>query len=1813
MAPGPPAPGLPPPPPPGPPPSAAADHHPPASASWSSSAGPTSGSTDGPPSRSAHHGHHAFYHPPPPQTHHAHGHGHGHHHAHGPGSSGSTHHALSPRTAPPAPIGERVHGPLLATVLNTARQLAGHATPNEFMGTRPAALEANNIGLLEQDDYYVREKPNGLRALLLFDRPSKAVYMIDRRASVFKIEMSFPTPQGDPHHETLIDGELVLERVPGRHRFLCTDLLALHGKTDIATKSLDRRLGFMNAEVIKPHARQLQSTPGLVPQFVLDLGRVERSYGFAKVLDTIIPHLRYPCNGLVFTPVHAPYVSGPCSKVLKWRPPELYTALLLIRTRRAAGTGVPRYVALVAQDSAPTDPQLHEIDDISPPDDLAAAWEADPPQDRVGEFAWDERHRTQLVGRSSSSDAPGSSSDAPGSEPRRGGWRFVRWRDDASVPSSAASVQAGRYLLINGIRESELRARGDAIRTAWKARKEAAKDNHQVARSASSDNLLSPSASAGHLPAARRTSHSGPFPDHLPPHEPSAGPPPASGIRRRSSSHSLLVSPGQLPSHELVRGNGSANHLLLTAPMRSPGLVASSEMTHSPTRAGTSPTDAPAARPPFARRPDSAGSSSGSLLATLTEDPAEQLPPRAEQLPPRAADSTSAPPASHAGHSGIVKRRRPSAADPAGPLAPLVTSDLATAGPRTAPSQPWSASDSSTTAVSARAPRRTSPPRSASPRTASTVRVDGAEPAAAPSPVAPADAASERSRSRDRPPRAESLAAPSRVPASRSPPRQTRTVPAAATDTTVHSLPPRPRFEPSAPSPRLARLGAAESRPSAEPSSAAATPPSARVAQRVFSPVDEPGLESEGGSEPMDLDGSPGPAVAPVSVVRSPSPLRKALPLPPLPPLPPPPGPISPRVPISRAGSPDRGPTAGTEPGPATVDADLAVDEAMDVDPPSVPDAAAPPPAELAVDSGAAGSSSPDATAIRVKPPVDATAAPVPLAAATVDAAAAVSPKRDAPTRPLDVSATPVPAIVVVAPPSPAPLPAPAGRAGSPPRTSSPLFSPPRTSSPLWSDPPPRTSSPLLSEVPNSPAATAPVVRATSRTPPPPSPRASVAPAADAPSAVSPAASGSPTSALAVPASTVAGPSPVSGAPAPAAVESATVEPAPAPPPAAPAQSPPPPAVAPPAAPAPAVPTSSSATLATAPAPAVGVGLDVPASALEPVMTAVKPKRKLAASAAAAPLSSTTTTTATAKPKAPRKRRKTDDDALPSVPGSAASSEPTTPVPGPLLEPAVEKKGRRASRARALSSAAAATLSARAASSAANALASNGTGSTATSAAPSPQVASPAVVAGSPAVGPVLSRRASAAPRPIRPVPDATVEMQQQQSYYQAYQPQQQYAYQAPSAAAVSSVAPTPLLAHGHTAHPAHYAPVAVPASQVSLLGAAATAPVHLARAAPPPPMPPKMSISFLLNDSESSGGRSPSLSPPRPQQQQQHPPAHSSSAPSPVVGPQFHQPYPAASRSRAASGSASSGLPPAAPSSNGRGHMNDVDVAMLLTQLQAPPPAATPAAVAAVPVKQRRPSAPQQYRAPPAPMSAPAPEFTYPPAQGAQPFSPPQQYAAHATAHPVSVPPPPNAAAEQGHAIAPAHIVYGERRVSTMDTHAAAPVPAPAHHHHASAYYPQQQPLFPNHTAAPTHNIYRAPSTEQLMPPPPPPPPLYASQGSLGPSPPPQEHHHHHYHHVQVHVQGQGQGRGPAGRPRLHSAPAPPPQGLVDPHVAAAAYYGHHHPPPPHPHLLHQQQYYAPPPPQPHAQPQSRPSSSGQPGGGDSTSGGGGEWSAYN
>lgn len=120
-----------------------------------------------------------------------------------------------------------------------------------FPGSQPISFAKKDLARLEQEDYWVCEKSDGVRVLVFVHRVENEseVYLIDRNDH-YRLVSGFYFP----HHtdirraigDTILDGELVIDVDPRTHvetlRLLLFDCL-VHDQINIMTKPLSSRYG----------------------------------------------------------------------------------------------------------------------------------------------------------------------------------------------------------------------------------------------------------------------------------------------------------------------------------------------------------------------------------------------------------------------------------------------------------------------------------------------------------------------------------------------------------------------------------------------------------------------------------------------------------------------------------------------------------------------------------------------------------------------------------------------------------------------------------------------------------------------------------------------------------------------------------------------------------------------------------------------------------------------------------------------------------------------------------------------------------------------------------------------------------------------------------------------------------------------------------------------------------------------------------------------------------------------------------------------------------------------------------------------------------------------------------------------------------------------------------------------------------------------------------------------------------------------------------------------------------------------------------
>jgi mRNA guanylyltransferase len=180
--------------------------------------------------------------------------------------------------------------------------------------------------------YYVCEKSDGMRYLLYLtkdDEGDECHYLIDRKNDYWyvpKFGLHFPFPPPDDnesHSDTLIDGELVFDKVNGvtQPKYLVFDCMVLD-RVPLMNRTLDKRIAYFESKVFKPYKECLEKYPEekQYMHFFVGLKRMEFSYGIEMMFRQILPSLPHGNDGLIFTCVRTEYKHGTDPHIMKWKP-----------------------------------------------------------------------------------------------------------------------------------------------------------------------------------------------------------------------------------------------------------------------------------------------------------------------------------------------------------------------------------------------------------------------------------------------------------------------------------------------------------------------------------------------------------------------------------------------------------------------------------------------------------------------------------------------------------------------------------------------------------------------------------------------------------------------------------------------------------------------------------------------------------------------------------------------------------------------------------------------------------------------------------------------------------------------------------------------------------------------------------------------------------------------------------------------------------------------------------------------------------------------------------------------------------------------------------------------------------------------------------------------------------------------------------------------------------------------------------------------------------------------------------------------------
>ncbi|SCW00442.1 LAFE_0C04280g1_1 [Lachancea fermentati] len=232
-----------------------------------------------------------------------------------------------------------------------------------FPGSQPVSFQHIDIEdkLLAQD-YYVCEKTDGLRALMLIVinpmTKEQGCFIIDRENNYYLVSgFRFPRLPRQSKKElletlqdgTLIDGELVVQTNPVSKikelRYLMFDCLAINGRCLVQSPT-SSRLAHLGKEFFKPYydLRSFYPQHCATFPFKISMKHMNFSYDLVKVAQSL-EHLPHVSDGMIFTPVNTSYhIGGKDSYLLKWKPEQENTVdfKMIVEIPKAEDESLPK-------------------------------------------------------------------------------------------------------------------------------------------------------------------------------------------------------------------------------------------------------------------------------------------------------------------------------------------------------------------------------------------------------------------------------------------------------------------------------------------------------------------------------------------------------------------------------------------------------------------------------------------------------------------------------------------------------------------------------------------------------------------------------------------------------------------------------------------------------------------------------------------------------------------------------------------------------------------------------------------------------------------------------------------------------------------------------------------------------------------------------------------------------------------------------------------------------------------------------------------------------------------------------------------------------------------------------------------------------------------------------------------------------------------------------------------------------------------------------------------------------------------------------
>jgi len=199
----------------------------------------------------------------------------------------------------------------------------------DFPGSMPINLGRKHLSMIGSSKYFVSEKTDGVRAMMLVHPDYDDVILIDRRFDFYMVHYPGLKELYASTGPTLLDGELVMHVPTSKPMYLIFDLLALNGVL-LGKELLHKRLEKIGTGVVGPYreaeaARKLPERPfTIMGKLFLDKTQIHKlnasvktdSYGHRFYVDDRLRHHR--TDGFIFTP-DEPYRPKTVVNLFKWK------------------------------------------------------------------------------------------------------------------------------------------------------------------------------------------------------------------------------------------------------------------------------------------------------------------------------------------------------------------------------------------------------------------------------------------------------------------------------------------------------------------------------------------------------------------------------------------------------------------------------------------------------------------------------------------------------------------------------------------------------------------------------------------------------------------------------------------------------------------------------------------------------------------------------------------------------------------------------------------------------------------------------------------------------------------------------------------------------------------------------------------------------------------------------------------------------------------------------------------------------------------------------------------------------------------------------------------------------------------------------------------------------------------------------------------------------------------------------------------------------------------------------------------------------